>query len=223
MEFIPGPDSKLEHDGRLPDTASTWNIAHAADKLMDELNPAELGELTEVVRPEIVTERRNLERAALIDNLTQLANREAFDRARQTAEADADTSFIFVDGDKFGLINKKLGQSEGDAEIKRMAVALKDVGDRHGIGERVFRIGGDEFVILAPTDDAEAILKEAVDTFGTTSHEGFEYQGRKISDFSLSLTGAIGLTFAEAESKLVEAKARLQDQGQDGRNDDAAA
>jgi len=190
---------------------------------MDELDPAELGELAEVVKPEIVAEKRDLERLILIDNLTQLASREAFDRARQTAEADAGTSVIFIDGDKFGLINKKLGYSDGDAEIKRMAVALKEVGDRHGIGERVFRIGGDEFVILAPTDDAEAILKEAVDTFGTTPHEGFEYQGRKISDFSLSLTGAIGLTFAEAESKLVEAKARLQDQGQDGRNDDADA
>ncbi len=206
MEFKPDPSSKLE--GRLPNTESTWNIAHAANGLMTNLDAEERRHLAALVSPETANEKRNLERRALTDNLTQLANREAFDLALQTAEADPGTSIIFFDGDKFGLINKKLGQSQGDLEIKRMAGSLKGAAANHGVGERVFRIGGDEFAILASTDDAEAVRNEAVNAFGTTSYEGFKYQGHEVPAFNLSLTGAIGLTFFEAESKLVQAKAQ---------------
>ena len=54
-------------------------------------------------------------------------------------------SLIFIDLDKIKIINDIFGHSNGDLVIKEVANILKDCLNK---GDHVFRIGGDEFVLI---------------------------------------------------------------------------
>src|SRR5690606_26450384 len=62
---------------------------------------------------------------------------------------------------------------------------------------RIFRRGGDEFVILAPKDKAEAVRTRAEEIFGA----------RQVGDVEVSLSGTVGDTFREADATLQALKA----------------
>jgi GGDEF domain-containing protein len=119
------------------------------------------------------------------------------DRALPTAEKDPNTSVISFDANNFGQINKKLGEVEGDKALKEIAGAFNQAADESGTGARVFRRGGDEFVMLAPKDKAEAIRDRAEQLFGD----------RKYGDTNVSVSGTVGNNFEEANSRLQAAKA----------------
>ncbi|GGK19850.1 hypothetical protein GCM10008955_11570 [Deinococcus malanensis] len=92
-----------------------------------------------------------LQRGALVDGLTDLGNRRAFDDALAEAwEADSEELCLaLVDVDGLKLVNDQLGHDAGDRLIRRFARAVA----RHlGNGQQVFRLGGDEFVVLCSRD-----------------------------------------------------------------------
>jgi diguanylate cyclase (GGDEF)-like protein/PAS domain S-box-containing protein len=101
-----------------------------------------------------------LERLALHDQLTGLANRELLQQtvtgAIEAAESSATPfSVVFLDLDGFKRINDELGHVVGDA-------VLKEVGERIRRGVRqwdtVGRYGGDEFVaVCEDADEASAL------------------------------------------------------------------
>lgn len=141
-------------------------------------------------------ERRALERELMTDKLTGVANRRALDDALPTAERDRNTSVLVFDGDNFGQVNKVAGQKEGDRVIQELAESVKVAADEQGLGQRVFRRGGDEFVVLAPRDRADQVLRDATELFGTRDYSGVE----------VSLTGRAAATFDEADRALMAAK-----------------
>ena len=103
---------------------------------------------------------------ARTDPLTGLANRKAFDEylANQTAitrRYGGTLALVLFDLDQFKQINDAGGHAEGDAALAAFAQEL-----RHGTraADFVARIGGDEFVILLPSTDAEgaAVLAERI-------------------------------------------------------------
>jgi diguanylate cyclase (GGDEF)-like protein len=113
--------------------------------------------------------RIELERLALNDSLTGLANRTLLgDRIRQAA-ARADRGalppcVLLLDLDEFKTINDSLGHSVGDQILIEVARRLRGVVRET---DTVARLGGDEFAILMPDaseDDAlrvgERALKE---------------------------------------------------------------
>ena len=96
--------------------------------------------------------------AASHDPLTGLANRRLLvrelDRRLQAGDADACTAVVFVDLDRFKLVNDTYGHTAGDALLVRVAVELTAAA---GPLDLVARHGGDEFVVLATVrNDAEA-------------------------------------------------------------------
>ena len=105
---------------------------------------------------EIEELRRELMRVreeALLDSLTGLLNRRAFDERITTMVADAvekgeDFSLIMADIDHFKRINDGYGPLFGDRVIRAVGEALKA-----GVKGRdsVARYGGEEFAILLPT------------------------------------------------------------------------
>lgn len=109
---------------------------------------------------EDVTERRRFEDVlswqATHDPLTQLPNRsqlsteigDALDRGEEIA-------VLFLDLDDFKTVNDTYGHGAGDELLVTVATRLRTaVRDR----DRVFRFGGDEFVVLADCkDDIDAI------------------------------------------------------------------
>ena len=108
-----------------------------------------------VVNARDITERKQaeaaLEHQALHDSLTGLPNRLLFldrlDHAMARAERDKDTApaVMFLDLDRFKLVNDGLGHDAGDELLAAVATRLRD---SLRPGDTVARFGGDEFVLL---------------------------------------------------------------------------
>lgn len=121
---------------------------------------------------------------SLHDELTGLYNRRVLHEQLQMecdrcARYERSMSLLFVDVDDFKEYNDRYGHNEGDVVLVHLAEILqKSIKPP----EMVFRLGGEEFVILLPETDAQKSLEvakkicktfEAV-TFNTKSHEGYE-------------------------------------------------
>lgn len=161
-----------------------------------------------VISPELMNERnrieadrRRLERLANVDPVTGLANRRALDLALETAESDPQTSIVLFDANNFGKLNKTAGHRFGDIVLRDMAETIYRTAALFGFGERVFRYGGDEFVILAPTSIAERVRDSVESAFGTR----FPAVG------GVSLVGTVGETLAIADATLQARKQRRKD------------
>ncbi len=101
---------------------------------------------------ELALSNRRLQRAALSDPLTELANR----RAGHTALAQAwsaatryakPLSVITLDVDHFKTINDQHGHSAGDAVLQRVSQGLRAAARRE---DTVCRWGGEEFLVICP-------------------------------------------------------------------------
>lgn len=164
------------------------NIAiTASPQLENELNDGE-------------EERRRLKRIVEIDKLTGVGSQHAFEEAKDTAEADENVAFIEFDADNFKKVNDIFGHEEGNDAIKEIAGHISRVADEFGLGERVFRVGGDEFVVLSGKETAQDIMDKIVSTYGDGGK-------RRYGDFEISLSGGMGKTFDEADQELLEHKA----------------
>lgn len=112
------------------------------------------------MQDKIAEANSQLERAAITDALTGVMNRgatfarlaEEFERARRSEEH---LSVIMLDLDHFKRINDTFGHAVGDS-------ALQDFCDRMRASIRAYdtvgRIGGEEFLIVAPETDGETAL-----------------------------------------------------------------
>jgi diguanylate cyclase (GGDEF)-like protein len=100
---------------------------------------------------------------SLIDPLTGLGNHRAFQEelGRQVEDARrqaATLSLVLIDLDDLKRVNDELGHAGGDALLAQMG-RLLTVGARRG--DRAFRIGGDEFVILMQRTGLESAAMAA--------------------------------------------------------------
>jgi diguanylate cyclase (GGDEF)-like protein/PAS domain S-box-containing protein len=134
-----------------------------------------------------ITERKiaqhELYKLAHHDNLTGLPNRILLEDRIQQAKAfshrmNSPFAVLFLDLDRFKIINDTLGHSVGDELLRLVAVRLKRTLRET---DTVARIGGDEFIILLSSvkDRADVtilcdkILKSLVAPFALRDHELF--------------------------------------------------
>ncbi|SFB18230.1 PAS domain S-box-containing protein/diguanylate cyclase (GGDEF) domain-containing protein [Collimonas sp. OK607] len=118
---------------------------------------------------------------ANMDALTSLPNRHwlmNFLPAALNQARNSDTIFalLFIDLDKFKIINDTLGHSAGDAMLQAAATRFKSI---LRPGDRVVRLGGDEFTVLL---DAVANQDEAAQVATRINQEfraPFNISGRK--------------------------------------------
>ncbi|WP_339670532.1 EAL domain-containing protein [Dasania marina] len=99
---------------------------------------------------ELKAAHKEMERMAFYDALTGLVNRRLYkERLEQSLLAaqrhDNQLAVLFLDLDRFKLINDTLGHEVGDKLLK---VVAKRLGSCVGEGDTVARLGGDEFTIL---------------------------------------------------------------------------
>ena len=115
---------------------------------------------------EDITERKQAEdtikQMAYYDALTGLPNRQLFNELMHLALAQAQRhgrllAILFLDLDRFKVINDTLGHGVGDELLKAAALRLREC-CRRDI-DTVARRGGDEFIILLPDLDS---VQEAV-------------------------------------------------------------
>ena len=106
-------------------------------------------------------ERLHLE--ARTDARTGLANSRALGEVERQVVGPQEHGFstcgvLFIDIDHFGAFNHLYGDHAGDLALQRVAEALRRAGRKT---DRVFRKGGEEFVMVLPMADAEAVAEVA--------------------------------------------------------------
>ncbi|MEP6802145.1 MAG: EAL domain-containing protein, partial [Acidobacteriota bacterium] len=159
-----------------------------------------------------ITERKRAEEQvkhlAFHDALTGLPNRLLFqDRLRMAVlnaqRSDDRLATLFLDLDRFKVINDSLGHSIGDELLRGVAERL---GSCVREGDTVARLGGDEFTVLVPgmTDDEHA-AKIARKILGVLRLP-FVIDGRE-----LFLTTSIGVALYPADGETAETLVRNAD------------
>jgi diguanylate cyclase (GGDEF)-like protein/PAS domain S-box-containing protein len=159
-----------------------------------------------------ITERKHAEaqiRAlAYHDTLTGLPNRLLFNDRLAMALAQAQrkqqrVGVLFVDLDRFKIINDSLGHGFGDRLLQ--AVAQRILGSIRE-GDTLARLGGDEFTVLVPgVDGAEDVAKVA-DKMLEVVRAPFELDGRE-----LFITTSIGVSMFPDDGTDVEALVKNAD------------
>jgi diguanylate cyclase (GGDEF)-like protein len=109
---------------------------------------------------------KTLESQSLHDALTGLPNRRYLDQYLERQTSGAHLALLHVDLDDFKGINDRFGHSAGDQVLRISAARLLSVLEE---GEFVARIGGDEFVIFAPSEDSDTRGR----VLATQIHEAF--------------------------------------------------
>jgi diguanylate cyclase (GGDEF)-like protein len=95
-----------------------------------------------------VREIARLNDVALRDSLTGLRNHRCFQEdIRRSLEHDNSLHALLIDMDGLKRVNDKLGHQIGDERICQLATALAD--SCSGVDAHAYRIGGDEFAIIA--------------------------------------------------------------------------
>ena len=98
------------------------------------------------------TLQRQLAYAARHDSLTGLLNRVAFEENLQAAIGRRDCALLYLDLDRFKMINDTVGHAAGDALLKMVARTLTGFLPRETV---VGRLGGDEFAAVVPVADMD--------------------------------------------------------------------
>ncbi len=111
-----------------------------------------------LTQQKLKTANDDLARMAFSDGLTGIANRRLFDERLGDAHAEAmhsgqPLSVMQIDIDHFKLYNDTYGHLAGDECLRKVAQAI----DQTLTGERdlAARVGGEEFAVLLPGQDAE--------------------------------------------------------------------
>ena len=125
--------------------------------------PAELravGEQLQKTHAILQQERQLLECNAYIDSLTNLGNRGGLDRHVEQLWRKGDPfTCAYIDIDHLKHCNDRFGHAEGNRYILSICRTLSETMEH---GEMLFRIGGDEFVLVSPTT-SEAELEQRME------------------------------------------------------------
>ncbi|WP_330481845.1 putative bifunctional diguanylate cyclase/phosphodiesterase [Tumidithrix elongata] len=135
---------------------------------------------------------------ACFDSLTGLLNRKQFNQELQASLLKAEEQFgsiaiLFLDLDRFQIVNDSLGHMVGDRLLQAVSQRLRDA---VGEGNLVARWGGDEFTILLldvrTIEDAVNRAKIVLDTLKPSF---------TIDGYSMRTSGSIGISLYPFDGK----------------------
>jgi diguanylate cyclase (GGDEF)-like protein/PAS domain S-box-containing protein len=215
---LTGASRHFEHEHRVQhrDESYRWMLARGI-AVRDATGRATrvVGSQTDVTERHVAVSR--LQHDALHDALTGLPNRvlfldrldQALRRARRN-ESDACAAVLFLDLDRFKLVNDSLGHLAGDrlliAVARRLEAALRPT-------DTVARLGGDEFTVLLTdvVDACGAIL--VAERIHHALREPFQLGGRELfvdASIGIALAGTDALpedVLRDADVAMYRAKA----------------
>lgn len=147
-----------------------------------------------------------LKRLAGTDELTGLGNRSQFNTIltqlfSEIGIKDLGFSILLVDLDHFKSINDSFGHTAGDAILRHVAEALRQV---VRAGDTAVRLGGDEFAVLLPGVTDAALLVSIAERIRQAIAEDIHFEGR-ILRTSASVGGAIAPVHASDGTCLLQA------------------
>lgn len=102
---------------------------------------------------------QTLNRISKLDKLTGLKNRNCFNETLEQLSITKDTMFacVYIDANGLHEINNKLGHNAGDKMLQTVANELLEA----FAYDLVFRIGGDEFIVLSENSE-EALINHKI-------------------------------------------------------------
>ena len=194
---LAGETTHFEHEYRMChlDGTCRWMLCRGVAVRDDDGRPVRMaGSQTDI------TERRRIQDelsfAALHDSLTGLANRSLFtdllERALARARRSTKYGFavLFIDLDRFKLINDSLGHSVGD----RFLVSIGHRILKHlRPGDVLARLGGDEFAVLLESIQDSQTARVVADRLLQALQEPFTIDGHEIY-----ASASVGITFGDA-------------------------
>jgi diguanylate cyclase (GGDEF)-like protein/PAS domain S-box-containing protein len=192
------PSSPLEVEHRVlhRDGEYRWMLVRATAVTDDKAQPVRM-----VGSHADVSARKNAELAllhvAMHDTLTGLPNRACFmahlDTVLRDFKASGGSRFavLFVDLDRFKVVNDSLGHTVGDELLSEVARRITSVVRP---GDMVARLGGDEFTVLVEhlgsDDNAYAVAERVLAALGEPAHlDGYEVRAN----------ASIGVAFVKAD------------------------
>jgi diguanylate cyclase (GGDEF)-like protein len=167
---------------------------------------------------EIEQAHRELEESAITDSLTRLYNRrylqEVFPRVFSQAQRESlCLAGILLDIDHFKQINDKYGHLGGDQCLIQFSKLLRDTCRAN---DYIFRIGGEEFLILSINDNKPGgqlladkirdIIESYPATLNDTTIPMTTSAGVSHADFSLTAQDALSHLLLHADKALYKAK-----------------
>jgi diguanylate cyclase (GGDEF)-like protein/PAS domain S-box-containing protein len=136
---------------------------------------------------------RQLEHQAVHDSLTGIPNRTLLlDRVARALELGrrraTHTAVLFIDVDRFKVVNDSLGHAAGDELLRQLAGRLSA---QVQPGDTVGRFGGDEFVVVVEDVGGEAGALDAAKRLLATIEGGLEVGGQPVR-----VSASIGVAIA---------------------------
>ena len=150
---------------------------------------AALAELERQLQQNLALQQQ-LREQAIRDGLTGLHNRRLFDELAPVMLSDAERTvsplaLAMIDIDHFKRLNDGFGHQAGDAMLRRIGAFLR-LAVRQG--DMVFRMGGEEFLILLPHAAGDAALQRLDEWRRRFAEETVEHDGQRLTaSFSAGL------------------------------------
>jgi diguanylate cyclase (GGDEF)-like protein len=147
--------------------------------------------LLEDERQRVVVASARIEHLAFHDSLTDLPNRNLLlqhlgQMIGQAGARRERLAVLFLDLDRFKMINESLGNRHGDELLKAYAERLR----HHLRGtDSIARVTADEFAILLPAVDGEATVIRVTEKILAITRLPFALQGREVY-----LTASVGIS-----------------------------
>ena len=189
-------------DGSLVWVLESENLIEGPDGRLSVIEGTTI-DITESKRAE-----EQVKHLAFHDPLTNLPNRLLFSDRLTLAVAQAHRhnqklAVLFLDLDRFKVINDSLGHSVGDELLRQVAERIQEYVRE---GDTVARLGGDEFTLLVPgitaEEDAAKIARKICDAI----HDPFWIDGRE-----LFVTTSIGVAVYPSDGHDAETLVRNAD------------
>ncbi|NJM48661.1 MAG: diguanylate cyclase [Alkalinema sp. RU_4_3] len=159
---------------------------------------------------ELRTANQELQRLALLDGLTQIANRRRFDEYlnQEYWRANRDQTslaIILCDVDHFKLFNDRYGHQAGDECLKTIARVLSQSVKRSV--DLVARYGGEEFAIILPNTSIEGAILVA----NTIKNNLQALQiAHEASPTQAYVTMSLGISSSQLDRKMTQPKQLLE-------------
>ncbi len=170
-------------------------LAKASERLVQMTLDAE------TAAEELAKKNASLQREAVTDTLTGVANRRRFNEEVAAAFEHAKLSggamsVIFIDADKFKNVNDSHGHQAGDSVLVAIAGSLADHFEPSGA--LVCRYGGEEFAVILPGADRAEAARTAEEYRAAQAERDIDLSGAGVEGVSVRVSVSMGVAGIDA-------------------------